>query len=83
MLASALQMLIGAAASVGYLSVWNHILQVTAASRADSDPDVERRLRQRRRLAQLVLFVLFTPYVLSVFRLMDWVHSLLTDVPAV
>jgi hypothetical protein len=83
MLDSAVQMLIGAAATVGYLSLWNQILQSTAASRADGDPDVERRLRQRRRLAQLVLFVLLTPYVLTVFRLMDGVHFWLTQVPVV
>ena len=83
MLDSTLQMLIGAAATVGYLSLWNHILQSTAASRADGDPGVERRLRQRRRLAQLVLFVLLTPYVLTVFRLMDEVHSWLTQVAVV
>ncbi len=77
---SAIQMLIGAAATVGYLTVWNRILLTTSAERAPDDPDTQRKLRQRRRMAQLVLFLLLTPYVLAVFRLMDWVQLVLSPV---
>lgn len=82
MLESALPMIIGAGATIGYLSLWNWILQSTAAARAEGDAQIERRLRQRRRLAQLFLFLLLTPYMLAVFRLMDWVTGAVEAVPA-
>ena len=77
MLNSLLQIVIGAGATVGYLSLWNRILKSTAAARAEGNEGLERRFRQRRRLAQLVLFLMLTPYVLIVFRLMDWVSAVL------
>ena len=75
MLDSLLQIVIGTGATVAYLSLWNRVLLSTAAARAQGDEGLERRLRQRRRLAQLVLFLMLTPYVLLVFRLMDWVSE--------
>ena len=71
MIESLVQMLIGAGATVGYLTVWQRILAATSPEHAGDDETMLRRLRQRRRLAQLILFVLLTPYVLLVFRVMD------------
>ncbi|MED5415224.1 MAG: hypothetical protein VYC64_09755 [Candidatus Latescibacterota bacterium] len=83
MLESALHILLGASATVAYLTVWNRILLSTAAERAAGAPDIERKLRQRRRLAQMLLFLFLTPYLLAVFGLMDWVSAAISGSAAV
>ena len=61
-------MLIGAGGTAGYLYLWNAAMQRWSASAE------QRRERQRRRLAQILLFVCLTPYVLLLFALMEAVR---------
>ena len=60
---------IGAGGTVLYLYIWNSAL----ARWADKGKDPLRQ-RQRRRLVQILLFVLLTPYVLLLFWCMDAVR---------
>lgn len=63
-------LVIGAAGTAAYLMLWNRALR-TGEPGPDVPPETVTRHRWRKRVWQIVFFLLLTPYVLFLFYVME------------